>query len=280
MRVVVRRDAHLAAALLAAAELEVLLRPADGSELVTALLLPVAILPLAWRRSVPLLPILAFAIVLPLQAAFDGLMIAQLVVPLVALVFALYAAGRYIGSPRALAVAAAAVVAIVGARVAFDPDARHFADAAMTLIATSLPLLVGRWARGQSLLQEEHGERADRLERDRERDTRQAADEERVRIATDLQAAVAGGLGTIVRQAGELDGLIRSEPARARESLTTIAATAREALADVRRVLGILRRDEAMAPTAAWRRCFEHERRPRAERTGPGAGPRAEPRGI
>ena len=234
-----------------AAELELLLRPDDGSELVTAAGAP-ARDPCRWRGAAnsPPLPLLAFAVGLPLQAAArraddrpPGL------APLVALVVALYSAGRHIASARALAVAALAVVAIVGARVAFDPAARHVADAVLTLIATSLPLLVGRWARGQSLLQDEHSERADRLERDRERDTRQAADEERVRIATDLQAAVAGGLGAIERQAGELDGLIRSDPGRARESLTTIAATAREALADVRRVLGILRRDEATAPT-------------------------------
>ncbi|MGH2948938.1 MAG: histidine kinase, partial [Solirubrobacteraceae bacterium] len=113
----------------------------------------------------------------------------------------------------------------------------------------ALPFLSGRWANGQARLQRKVEERAVRLERDRERAARQAAEEERMRIAADLQGAIAGSLREIAADAGDVPGrLAASEHAEVRERLAGIASTAREALADVRRVLGVLRRD----PEVPW----------------------------
>ena len=111
-------------------------------------------------------------------------------------------------------------------------------------MAVATPLLVGRWARGQGLLQRELADKTARRARDRARDARHAAEEERARIAADLQVAVAEGLGTIVGHAAPLRGELRAgEHRAARERLADIAGTARAALGDVRRVLGVLRHD-------------------------------------
>ena len=245
-RRIAAHDAALAVALTIAGELEILLAAGgDGSRLVSALALPFLTLPLAWRRRFPLLPLVACAVVLPAQGALDGVLVGHVVTPLIALLVALYVAGRRVDTLGGLAVLAASVVAVTGARVVFDPGVERPADAALTLVAVCLPVLVGRWVRGQAQLQEGLRERYRRLVRDRDRDVRQAAEEERIRIATDLQAAIAGGLRRITRQANELPArLAVGDHAAAHALLGSIATTARDALADVRRVLGILRRDD------------------------------------
>jgi signal transduction histidine kinase len=259
-----RRDDLLAAVLTVVGELEVLLEPAAGrSRLVSALAWPLATLPFAWRRELPLLALAALALVLPLQAALDGYLVAQSATPLVALVLALYAAGRYAGG---VAPQAGLVAALVATRFAFDPEVNAAADVVLTLLAVPLPLLVGRWVRGQILLQGELRLKSERLERERERDARHAAEEERIRIATDLRTAVGDGLDEIVRQARELpDRLAAGDHAAARALLTNIAERARDVLADVRRVLGVLRhegRPPPLAPTVAAPRSLGSARAP------------------
>ena len=245
-RRIAAHDAALAVALTIAGELEILLAASgDGSRLVSALALPFLTLPLAWRRRFPLLPLVACAVVLPAQGTLDGVLVGHVVTPLIALLVALYGGGRRVDTVGGLAVLAASVVAVTGARVVFDPGVERPADAALTFVAVCLPILVGRWVRGQAQLQEGLRERYRRLVRDRDRDVRQAAEEERIRIATDLQAAIAGGLRRITRQANELPArLAVGDHAAAHALLGGIATTARDALADVRRVLGILRRDD------------------------------------
>ena len=250
-----RVDVLLACGLTIAGVLEVLLGPVvDGSRLVSVLALPVATLPLAWRRSAPLLPIMALAVVLPVQVLLGGLLVEQSVTPLVALVLALYSAGRYAATAPAFAGAAVALAALAVTRIAFDPAVETVGDAALTVFYAPLPLLIGRWVRGQALLHGELEEKAAQLERERERNARHAAEEERMRIAGDLQAAVTGNLTTIVHHAHELpERLAANEHAAARALLVGIADRARDALADVRRVLGILRHDAPppLAPTEA-----------------------------
>ena len=250
-----RLDVLLAAGLTIAGVLEVLLAPAgEGSRLVSALALPLTTLPLAWRRSMPLLPLAMLAVTLPAQALLDGFLVEQTVTSLLALVLALYSAGRHATGAAGLAGAAIALAVLVATRIAFDPAVDSPGDVVLTLVYGPLPLLVGRWMRGQASLQRAFGDRAEQLERERERNARAAAEEERMRIATDLQAAVTDSLSAIVRQAQEIPGLLAADDdAATRALLIRIAERAREALADVRRVLGILRHDAPapLAPTAA-----------------------------
>ena len=239
------RDAALAVLLTFAGLLEVLAGPgAEGSRAVSAVAVVATTLPLAWRRVVPLFPPVAIAIALIAQALLDGFLVGDAATPLVALVIALYSAGRYIERGPAWPLAALCVVATTGTRVVVDPAVDSAAQAGLTLIAVALPLLVGRWVRGQALLQRTFVQRAERLARDRERDAREAAEEERMRIAGDLQVAIAGRLQEIVRGADALPARLRAgDHAAARSLLANIATTARDALSDVRSVLGILRRD-------------------------------------
>lgn len=94
-------------------------------------------------------------------------------------------------------------------------------------------------------------ERAARFEEEREERARQAVAEERSRIARELHDVVAHGISVMTVQAGAVRRLLREEQQREREALETIEQTGREALAEMRRMVGVMKHPEeapALAP--------------------------------
>jgi signal transduction histidine kinase len=77
-----------------------------------------------------------------------------------------------------------------------------------------------------------------------------AVAEERLRIARELHDVVAHSMSVIAVQAGFGQYVIDASPADAREALGTIQATSRDALAELRRMLGVLRQQDAPPPSA------------------------------
>lgn len=104
----------------------------------------------------------------------------------------------------------------------------------------------GAWAVGDAFrarrteLEALH-ERAERAERDREERARRAVAEEQGRIARELHDVVAHHVSVMVVQAAAAEELAEREPGRAREALASIEATGREAMAELRRLLGVVR---------------------------------------
>ncbi|MEU1629442.1 sensor histidine kinase [Streptomyces sp. NPDC020096] len=80
-----------------------------------------------------------------------------------------------------------------------------------------------------------------RARRERAEAERHRADEERLRIARELHDVIAHSLSVINVQAGVGLALIDERPEQARIALTTIKAASKEALGEVRQVLGTLR---------------------------------------
>ena len=75
--------------------------------------------------------------------------------------------------------------------------------------------------------------------------------EERARIGSELQDIIAHSVSAMVIQAGGARRRLRSDPERARDSILNVEHTGRDALADLRRLLGMLRKDDdprALAP--------------------------------
>jgi signal transduction histidine kinase len=83
-----------------------------------------------------------------------------------------------------------------------------------------------------------------------EQQGRTAVADERVRIARDLHDVIAHSLTVITAKAGVTNYLIESHPDQVRDALTTIEKTGREALTEMRRVLGVLRADQPAPQTA------------------------------
>jgi signal transduction histidine kinase len=93
-------------------------------------------------------------------------------------------------------------------------------------------------------------DRAARLERERDAQARVAAVAERARIARELHDVIAHNVSVMVVQADGASYALASDPAKARQALAAISATGRQALAEMRRLLGVLRREEEGASQA------------------------------
>jgi signal transduction histidine kinase len=79
------------------------------------------------------------------------------------------------------------------------------------------------------------------LERERERVAESAVAEERARIARELHDVVAHNVTVMVVQAGGVRRLLGADQARERDALETIEAAGRRALAEMRRMVGVMR---------------------------------------
>ncbi|MFV8129935.1 sensor histidine kinase [Streptomyces syringium] len=87
-------------------------------------------------------------------------------------------------------------------------------------------------------------ERAARLEKEREQQSRMAVVAERARIARELHDVVAHNVSVMVVQADGAAYVLDASPEQAKQALETISGTGRQALAEMRRLLGVLRTDE------------------------------------
>jgi len=92
--------------------------------------------------------------------------------------------------------------------------------------------------------------RADRAEAELDRQSSQAAERERIRIARELHDVVAHHVSLIAVQAEAATALLPGRPDQARRSVEVIGDTARQALTELRRLLGVLRRPSARLETA------------------------------
>jgi signal transduction histidine kinase len=107
-------------------------------------------------------------------------------------------------------------------------------------------------------------ERAATLEREREHLARIAVADERAAIARELHDVVAHSLAVMIVQADGGRYAFDAEPEKARDVLATVAATGREALEDMRRMVGVLRGTddgEAAGPVSPAGGSPEYDRR-------------------
>jgi len=92
--------------------------------------------------------------------------------------------------------------------------------------------------------------RLDAAERGQAEAAGRAAADERLRIAQELHDVVAHSLGVIAVQAGVGTHVLDADPAEARRALSNISRTSRSSLAEIRRLLGLVRGRESTAPFA------------------------------
>lgn len=160
-----------------------------------------------------------------------------------AVVAAQYALGAYGRSRRAVAAATVVVVLIVGI-----PFRRQGLDSIIPLsVAVCLaPVLLGLWVGSRRELLRSLRERVRHVERERELVAGRARAEERSRIAHDMHDVVAHRVSLMVLHATALEVAAESE----RVTLARrIRAIGREALDELRTLVGVLRTDDG-APLA------------------------------
>lgn len=109
----------------------------------------------------------------------------------------------------------------------------------------------------KSVEADEATERATRAEREREERAHVAVADERARIARELHDVVGHSVSVMTVQASGVRRLLRPDQQRERDALLIVERTGREALAEMRRMVGVLRRPEE-APALAPQPSLEH----------------------
>ncbi|WP_338105167.1 sensor histidine kinase [Modestobacter muralis] len=208
---------------------------------VSAVLGLVLLVPLAWRRR---RPVVAAAVVVVGCLAELVLLPGQFLPANVAAPAMVYALAAY--APR-WAGRAGLATGLVGAGLA---SLTYFGGSGLfSYVATAVAigvLVVAAWALGdlrRARLQQVAGleERARLLELEREQEMQLAASTERARIAREMHDVVAHSLSVVIAQAdgGRYAG--QADPAAATSALEQISSTGRQALAEMRKLLGVLR---------------------------------------
>ena len=168
-----------------------------------------------------------------------------------ALLVAFYSAAAYAEPRRAAVGGALAGSAIVGAGLPYLIAGNPRQDTVPSWIFMGTVWLAGWAFRRQRTQSARLEDRAAILEREREERARVAVAEERARIARELHDVVAHSVSVMVVQAQAAQRLIEGEQHDARRALGSIETSGRQALVELRRMLGILRRageEPALAP--------------------------------
>ncbi|MGW3118806.1 sensor histidine kinase [Streptomyces sp. NPDC001107] len=134
---------------------------------------------------------------------------------------------------------------VIGATVTmhFKEDARPF-EYAFHLLSIVCAYALGTLARVQRAYTAELEDRARRLERERTADTARAIAQERARIARDMHDILAHAVSLMVVQAEAGPVVVRSDPERAEASFDAIATAGRDAMTQLRRILGVLKEEQ------------------------------------
>ena len=253
-----RADLLLAAVYLVEAFGELRILVPDGAPHMGAAMLLVCIgaFTLAIRRR---WPAVAALVGVPIQIFAESLgpaYIDHMVSPFFAILLILYGIGRHLDGRIVPALGIYSVIALSIAQSDDNYD-NTLSDYVLTaLLLVGAPILIGRVLRHRARLHRALRDKKERLERERAVSAAVAADEERTRIAGELHDVVAHALSAMVVQASGARRLAERDPARAGEAFLAVERSGREALTEIRRLLGVLRREDeelALAPQPSLR---------------------------
>ena len=171
-------------------------------------------------------------------------------VPLAAAAYSAAVAGKAL--PAAAALGAFVVIAGSVARLdEGDSLAEVLREGLITDAALlAAVLLLGEAVRNRRAWAEEVRARLRRAEQDREREAERRVQEERLRIAREMHDVLAHTIAAINVQAAVAGDVIDDAPDRARASLQDIRRQSRDAIAELKATVGVLREGGAAAPRA------------------------------
>ncbi|MFD6909963.1 sensor histidine kinase [Streptomyces sp. DSM 116494] len=198
-------------------------------------------LPLIWRRRAPCAAACAVSVATPAQALLHApppdVMYGGMVV--------LYTLAT-VGKPWQRRMMLVCWVIGVVATMQHQSNKEPF-EYAFHLMGIICAYALGMLTRVQRAYTTELEDRARRLERERAADTARARAEERSRIARDMHDILAHAVSLMVVQAEAGPVVVRKDPERAEATFDTIAATGRDAMAQLRKILGVLKEEQERA---------------------------------
>jgi signal transduction histidine kinase len=147
-------------------------------------------------------------------------------------VFALYGVGRRVASDQWSYAGLGGALAMI--LISIPIDEAPLGDAAFGLGFLTLIWYIGRRMRFR-------GERAAQLERERAAEARRMVAEERTRIARELHDVVAHRVSLMTVQAGAAKTVAHDDPDNARRAMEAVEKAGRQALHELRHLLGVLR---------------------------------------
>lgn len=180
----------------------------------------------------------AVAIVVP------GLVGAPAVGPWAAAQIVLFSLALHWPLARSVWVAVGLAASLVTLALIFSPEA--FPGLPLGVVAWTF----GVWGLATSIAAQRAlvgalARRADELERDRDREIRRRLSAQRVQIARDLHDELAHNVAVIAVNAGAAEAALPRDAEASRTALQTVRSTARNVLAEVQGILGLLRDESA-----------------------------------
>jgi signal transduction histidine kinase len=195
-------------------------------------------LALAWRRRAPVLVFVLVWVHTIAAIPIPGYR------PTLAVLVALYTVCVYCSGRTAVRALIGSLIAstatVVNEMVIARADIRvsvGFMTALFLILVNGCVVAFGRWARASR----QHT--AD-LERRRELEAREAVATERTRIARELHDIVAHTVTVMILHAAGAQRVLRDDPARARQALGDIETFGKQAMAELRRMLSVLRDED------------------------------------
>lgn len=234
-RHVPRTDLLIAAALFVWAMLEALFADASaplGLRVTWALGFSV---PLIWRRRWPV-QMVAIVCIFTLWRAAVGYVPEEGAMPMPAVLIGAFSAALY-ARPQWISVLGIVfpIVAIAGG---LPHEETKWVDYAILSFIITIAW-VGGW------MLRRRAEQLDAARAEAPEIAREAVMAERARMARELHDVVAHSVSIISVQAGAADMQLERDPARAREHLAAVSGSAHEALTELRRLVGLLREEDA-----------------------------------
>jgi signal transduction histidine kinase len=222
----------------------------SGPRPVNTLIFLLICLTLLWRQRVPVAVLFAVIFLVGVQAAFFDPSFQNPAgqipfVSFLALIWCFYSVAAYSGLRRAVLAGAIAGVVILPAflltlRAGVNPGRIIPA----WLFCASL-WFIGRTVHQRQVQAARLQDLALQLEVEREENAQSAVAEERTRIAREMHDVVAHSVSVMVVQSQAAQRLLEGEQRAARQALGSIETTGRQALTEMRRLLGTLRRTDA-----------------------------------
>lgn len=225
-------DALVAAVFVVAVVVEAGLSDTNRPPVVHALIAAPAMATLAWRRRWPLV---AAAAVIGSDVAINP---NGQFSTLLALVLVSFTVGSELDPPRSWL--GLAIVAVPFLALLYLEDLEP-SDIAAALIFIGGPFAVGVGVRTRAAGLAEAVERAARLEREQVEQAAAAVAEERARIARELHDIVSHSLSVVTIQTQAVRLRLRPDQEQDERDLAAVETTARQALAEMRRLFGVLR---------------------------------------